>query len=97
MRTKSVSITEVPPSPDAERHSRMIKYAVTQAIRVICIVACLLVHGWWILIPAAGAIFLPYFAVVVANNARQRPRTVVQRPGSIVPVSPQPGSSGRAA
>jgi hypothetical protein len=88
MRTKSVSITELPPSPDAERHSRMIKYAVTQAIRVVCIIACLFVPGWWILLPAAGAIFLPYFAVVVANNVRQTARPTVQRPGSIVPAGP---------
>ena len=88
MRAKSVSITELPPSPDAERHSRMIKYAVTQAIRVMCIVAVVLIHGWWALIPAVGAIFLPYFAVVAANNVRRSGTATVQRPGSIVPVRP---------
>ena len=88
MRAKSVSITELPPSPDAERHSRMIKYAITQAIRVLCIVAILLVPGWWRLIPAAGAVFLPYFAVVAANSVRRGPGTVVRRPGAIVPVAP---------
>jgi hypothetical protein len=88
MRTKSMSITELPPSPDAERHSRMIKYAITQAVRVVCIIACLFVPGWWILIPAAGAIFLPYFAVVVANSVQQNPRPTVLRPGAIVPVKP---------
>jgi Protein of unknown function (DUF3099) len=88
MRTKSMSITELPPSPDAERHSRMIKYAVTQAIRVLCIIACLFVPGWWILIPAAGAVFLPYFAVVAANSVQQNPRPRVMRPGSIVPMKP---------
>ena len=90
MRTKSMSITELPPSPDAERHSRMIKYAVTQAVRVVCIIACLFVPGWWILIPAAGAIFLPYFAVVVANSVQQNPRPTVERPGAIVPVNRVP-------
>lgn len=88
MRTKSMSITELPPSPDAERHSRMIKYAVTQAVRVLCIIACLFVPGWWILIPAAGAVFLPYFAVVVANSVQQNPRPTVLRPGAIVRVTP---------
>ena len=88
MRTKSMTITELPPSPDAERHSRMIKYAVAQGIRVLCIVAVFFVPGWWVLIPAAGAVFLPYFAVVAANNVRQRPGTAVQRPGAIVPVGP---------
>jgi len=27
------------------------------------------VHGWWMIIPALGAIFIPYFAVIVANVA----------------------------
>src|SRR5471030_1181648 len=93
MRAKSVSITELPPSPDAERHSRMIKYAIAQGIRVLCIVAVFFVHGWWVLIPAAGAIFLPYVAVVAANNVRQRPGSVVHRPGAIVPVTPLASSS----
>ena len=88
MRPKSVSITELPPSPDAERHSRMIKYAITQAIRVVCIVAVVLIHNWWALIPAAGAVFLPYFAVVAANNVRRSGTTTVQRPGAIVPITP---------
>ena len=94
MSSKSVSITELPPSPDAERHSRMIKYAIAQGIRVLCIVAVFFVHGWWVLIPAAGAIFLPYFAVVAANNVRRGGSTTVQRPGAIVPVSPSSSSNG---
>ncbi len=101
MRNKPVSITELPPSPDEERHSRMIKYAITQGIRVACIIACFFVPGWWILIPAAGAIFLPYFAVVVANSAQQNATPTVRRPGSIVPVAPLPpqgpDTSGHAA
>ena len=68
MRAKSVSITELPPSPDAERHSRMIKYAIAQGIRVLCIIAVFFVHGWWVLITAAGAVCLPYCAVVAANK-----------------------------
>ena len=96
MRTKSLAITELPPSPDAERRSRMIKYAITQAVRVLCIIACLLVHGWWILIPAAGAIFLPYFAVVLANSVQQNPRPTVQRPGAVMRVT-KPDTTGNAA
>jgi Protein of unknown function (DUF3099) len=88
MRAKSVSITELPPSPDAERHSRMIKYAIAQGVRVLCIVAIFFVPGAWALIPAAGAIFLPYVAVVAANNVRQNSGTVVERPGAIVPATP---------
>lgn len=71
----------------------MIKYAVAQGVRVLCIVAVFFVHGWWVLIPAAGAIFLPYFAVVAANNVRQSPGTTVLRPGAIVPVAPSTRSA----
>ena len=88
MRAKPQSITELPPSPDAERHSRMIKYAIAQGIRVLCIVAIFVIPlSWWTLIPAAGAVFLPYFAVVAANNIRHGGATTVRRPGAIVPVS----------
>ncbi|MFC5501605.1 DUF3099 domain-containing protein [Lysinimonas soli] len=96
MRAKPVSITELPPSPDVERHSRMIKYAIAQAIRVVCIVACLFVPGWWMLLPAAGAVFLPYFAVVIANNV-QHPRMSVRRPGAIVPVTVAEHGPGHSA
>ena len=96
MRNKSVSITELPPSPDAERHSRMIKYAITQAIRLACVILCFVLPvSWWTLLPAAGAVFLPYFAVVAANSVQQRARPVVQRPGAIVRTHND--SSGTAA
>jgi len=66
----------------------MLKYALTMGIRMVCIVACLFVHGWWLLVPALGAVFLPYVAVVVANATSRRTRTAVPRPGGIVPVDP---------
>ncbi|GAA1061526.1 DUF3099 domain-containing protein [Agromyces bracchium] len=79
------SITSLPPSPDEERRARMIKYTVMMSIRVACIVALLFVQGWWLLVFALGAVFLPYFAVVVANVATTR-RSDVESPGGIVPL-----------
>ncbi len=61
----------------------MLKYTIAMSIRVVCIALCLLVPGWWILLPAAGAVFLPYFAVVIANNVGGGRRQQVQRPGAI--------------
>lgn len=81
---KTVSITELPESPDHERHVRMLKYAVAMTVRVICIVLVVVVPGWWRLAPALAAVFLPYFAVVIANNVRTRAVGPVQRPGAIV-------------
>lgn len=85
MRTPPAAITELPPSPEEEQGARMRKYALTMAVRVVCVIACLFVPGWWLLIPALGAIFLPYVAVVLANVVSRRGRRTVERPGSIVP------------
>lgn len=82
---KTVSITELPPSPDHERRMRMIKYAVAMTVRVICLIVVLFVPGWWRLVPAIAAAALPYFAVVIANNVHTSRATPVERPGAVVP------------
>lgn len=61
----------------------MIKYSIAMGIRMVCIVALLVVPDWWKLIPAIGAVFLPYFAVVLANVSPQ-PAGEIERPGHIV-------------
>jgi hypothetical protein len=68
----------------------MLKYTIAMSVRVVCIALCLVVPGWWIVLPAAGAVFLPYFAVVIANNVRGRSQGTVQRPGAVVPLAPEP-------
>jgi hypothetical protein len=83
MKTTSNTITTLPPSPDQERHKRMIEYAIMMGIRVLCIVACIWVRGWRLIIPAVGAVFLPYIAVVVANAVQSNGGGQVERPGSI--------------
>lgn len=90
---KQQSITSLPPSPEAERRARMIKYSVAMGIRMVCIVLMLFVHGWWLLLCAAGAILLPYFAVVVANVHGGAPAGTVVRPGAIE-VYRKPDESG---
>ena len=93
------SATSLPPSPDAERKVRMLKYTIAMVIRLICfLVAAVFARqlGWWILIPIAGAVLLPYIAVVLANTVVQSKVTDVERPGSIVPMSRPhtPGANG---
>ena len=75
---KQQSITTLPPSPEAERRSRMIKYTIAMAIRVACIFAMLFAQGWWLAVFAAGAIFLP----VRRRRARQRERPVARLRGA---------------
>ncbi len=75
----------------------MIKYSVAMGIRVLCIISILFVPGWWAVIPAIGAVFLPYFAVVIANVGADPRQADVQRPGNILPMTPSataPGASG---
>ncbi len=93
MRTKPTAITDLPASPDEDRRARMIRYSVAMGIRMVCLVLCVVIPDWWRLIPAVGAIVLPYFAVVIANNAGRRLSGTVMRPGSVVPVSPAAGPS----
>ena len=83
------AITSLPPSPDEERHARMVKYAVAMGIRLVCILSCFFVPGWWLLLPAAGAIVLPYIAVVVANTVVHRQGAEVELPGALLRVGPR--------
>jgi hypothetical protein len=86
---KQQSITTLPRSPDDDRRNRMIKYSITMGIRTVCVVLCIFARGWWLLVCAAGALVLPYFAVVLANVSWSAP-AVVRRPGTLVPLDGQP-------
>ncbi len=83
MRNRPAALTELPPSPQEEQSARMRRYALTMGVRMVCIVACLFVQGWWLLIPAIGAIVLPYIAVVLANAVSPGPGRRVERPGAV--------------
>jgi predicted tellurium resistance membrane protein TerC len=99
VRQKLPSVTTLQQSPTEERRVRLIKYTVAMTIRVVCIVLMIFVQGWWLLLCAAGAIFLPYFAVIIANAARIGNDTDVARPGPLMVTregaqSAQPMESG---
>lgn len=65
---KRQSATALEASPDEERRSRLIKYTVAMSIRMVCIVLGVFTQGWLMWVFFALAIFLPYFAVVIANE-----------------------------
>jgi hypothetical protein len=49
-------------------HGRTRRYLISMGIRTVCLVLAIFVaHGWLRLIFIAGAIALPWFAVVLAN------------------------------
>ena len=67
MKTQAQVVTDLQQSPDEERRGRVIRYSIAMTIRVICIVLAMFVQGWMMWVCFAGAILLPYFAVVIAN------------------------------
>lgn len=63
------SISDARESHSEEMRTRMIRYTVSMSIRLVCFVLVFVVpYVWlqWVMI--AGAVFLPYFAVIVANG-----------------------------
>lgn len=68
MRARTASITDLPMSPDEERQRRFRTYLWMMVVRVVCLVVFFIVPDWWKLVPALGAIFIPYFAVVMASQ-----------------------------
>jgi len=83
-----LSVTSLGQSPDAERRERMIKYSVAMGIRLVCIGLCFVTPGWWMLLPAMGAVLLPYFAVVAANQVTTKRVSSVARPGHLLKYDP---------
>ena len=61
------SITTAAPGHSEDMHKRMVRYATAMGIRMVCIVLIFVVDGWFKLIAAIGAVFLPWVAVVIAN------------------------------
>lgn len=66
------SITSARLSPAQDRHTRTTRYLTTMAIRLVCFVLAMTTPNpwrWWF---AAGAVVLPYIAVVLANTGASR-------------------------
>lgn len=54
-----------------EQAGRTKRYLISMGIRTACVLAAIVVPGWpkWIFI--AGAVVLPYLAVIIANAGRE--------------------------
>jgi len=90
---KRPSATSLPPSPQEDESSRIRKYMVTMGIRIACLILMVVVQpfGWYTWVFAAGAVFLPYFAVVIANVGKDAHETVAESPDLSLP-APQPAA-----
>ena len=80
---------------------RQRRYLLMMGIRSVCFLIAVLLFinhfGWLTAIPAAGAIFIPYFAVVFANGGREPDNTrgfMEYRPN--LPVTRDSGGSSEA-
>jgi len=81
------SVTSLPASLEDDQAQRMRRYLVSMGIRTACfilaVVALAVLHwtvvGWTLV---AGAVVLPYIAVVMANAARS------PQPTPLAPVTP---------
>ena len=73
-------ITDARSGASQELATRQKRYAITMAFRTACFISMIFVPGVFRWILFAGAVFLPYVAVVLANQAHTKtmPNTVVQ-------------------
>jgi hypothetical protein len=69
---EAVRITTAAPSKAEEIAARQRRYLYSMAVRTLCVIGAVVADGWlrWVLI--AGAVVLPYVAVVMANAAKTR-------------------------
>ena len=71
-RDQAYLVTEAPQSRAAEIGQRQRRYLLMMGLRLVCFVITVVMFlnhaGWLTVIPAVGAIGLPYFAVVIANS-----------------------------
>ena len=64
-----ISITDAAAAHSEDMRERMIKYALAMGIRMVCLILIFVVDGWFKLVAVAGAVFLPWIAVVIANGS----------------------------
>jgi hypothetical protein len=63
------SITDAAEAHSEDMRQRMIKYALAMGIRMVCLIMIFVVDGWLKILMVAGAVFLPWIAVVIANGS----------------------------
>ncbi len=80
------SVTSAPENLREEQSARIKKYLITMAIRTACFLLAVVLEGWMRWTAVAGAVVLPYVAVVFANAVKPRAEGTVQAVTPVVPV-----------
>lgn len=88
-RNNLQSTTSLPQAPEDEAGARLKRYAITMGVRTLCFLLMVFItpYGWQTWVFAAGAIFLPYVAVVFANTGSRDVTTRPERPARAIEAS----------
>ncbi|HEX8487698.1 MAG TPA: DUF3099 domain-containing protein [Propionibacteriaceae bacterium] len=65
-------ITDARTGSSREMASREKQYVITMAFRMACFISIFFVDGWLRWVVLAGAVFLPFIAVLFANQANEK-------------------------
>ena len=65
-------MTSAPEARTEDQARRLKRYLITMAIRTVCFILLVVIDAWYRWIFAAGAVFLPFIAVVAANAVMPR-------------------------
>lgn len=85
--TEIYTITGAQRALSDEQVGRQRRYLISMGIRTACVLGAIVVPGWprWLFI--AGAVVLPYLAVVIANAGREN-----DEPGDLGVSTPPPAA-----
>ena len=67
-------VTSAQEALSGEQSRRTKRYLISMSIRTVCFLALLVTDGWMQWAAIAGAVFLPYLAVIAANAGRENDR-----------------------
>lgn len=67
------TITGARRSVSEDIQARQRRYVASMLFRTACFVGLIFTHGWVRILLLAGAVLLPYFAVIIANAGTKRP------------------------
>ncbi|KAM9862583.1 hypothetical protein ACI1US_01578 [Leucobacter sp. BZR 635] len=95
----SYRVTSAGVNPTEDRAHRMRMYFIAMTLRLLCVLSVFWVSGWWLIIPAVGAVVLPWFAVMVGNAVAYggEEQVAVPEPLELASNDPVPDSNVDAA
>ena len=70
--------------------ARSTRYLLMMGVRVVCFILMVVItpYGWYTWVLAAGAVFIPYIAVVLANVGADGRRPEAVNPERALPAAP---------